>query len=101
MLSPGTLPGILTDMPVSALVQQAELNQQDPSLMSLSSRPDVLGREAQVTRVTVPKLTLRPQSRNYLIPAVCDRGCPSLHVLRNLPQGLAQETAGDMVRSQS
>lgn len=67
MLSPGTLvPGILTDMPVSALVQQAELNQQDPSLMPLSSRPDVLGREVQVTRVTVPKLTLRPQPTNCL-----------------------------------
>lgn len=67
MLSPGNLvPGILTDMPVSALVQQAELNQQDPSLMPLSSRPDVLGREVQVTRVTVPKHTLRPQPTNCL-----------------------------------
>lgn len=66
MLLPGALPDILTDMPVSALVQQAELNQQDPSLMSLSSRPDVLGREVQVTPVIVPKLTLRPQPVNCL-----------------------------------
>lgn len=66
MLLPGALPDILTDMPWSALVQQAELNQQDPSLVSLSSRPDVLGREVQVTHVTVPKLTLRPQPMNCL-----------------------------------
>lgn len=54
--SAGAVSGLFTDMPILALVQQAELSQQDPSLSSLASGPDVLSREVQVTRVTVPKL---------------------------------------------
>lgn len=44
----------------------SSINKILPSLMSLSSRPDVLGREVQVTPVIVPKLTLRPQPVNCL-----------------------------------
>lgn len=76
MLLPGALPDILTDMPVSALVQQAELNQQDPSPMSLSSRPDVLGREVQVTRYSTQTHSKTPAyelpEAPYLTPAVYD-----------------------------
>lgn len=60
MLSPGAGSSLLTDVPSSALVQQAKLNQQDPSLMSLSSCPDALGRDVQVICVTVPKLRKTP-----------------------------------------
>lgn len=68
MLSPGA---------ISALVQQAELNQQDPSLSSLASCPDVLGREVQVIIcVTVPKLRKTPPyelpEAPYLIPVEYD-----------------------------
>lgn len=68
MLSPGA---------ISALVQQAELNQQDPSLSSLASCPDGLGREVQVIIcVTVPKLRKTPPyelpEAPYLIPVEYD-----------------------------
>lgn len=76
MLSPGAVSGLLTDMAVSALVQQAELNQQDPSLSSLASCPDVLGREVQVICVTVPNLRKTPPyellEAPYLIPVEYD-----------------------------